>query len=1200
LSHSARSSKQELIEFGILGPLEVVCQGHALEIGAGKQRTLLTVLLLHPNEVVSIDRLIDELWGERAPATAPKIVQGYVSQLRKVLAGETGRQDQARGRNILRTQPPGYVLQLEEGQLDADRFAALLAKARAASAAGAASDASTLLEKALALWRGPPLVDFTFERFAQEEIVRLEELHSAALEERIDADLALGRRGDLVAELEALVARHPLRERLRGQLMVALYRGGRQAEALQLYQETRRMLVEELGLEPSRRLQQLEQAILRQDSSLDLLPPPAAASSGEPRIAGRPAPLRWPGSVFVGRERELAVLLSALEDALSGRGRLLLVGGEPGIGKSRLAEELASRVVDSRAQVLWGRCWEAGGAPPYWPWVQAIRACVRHSSPDQLRAELGPGAAEIVDLVPEVRQRLPDVGEPSALADPQQDRFRLFDSITSFFKNVSRSRPLLLVLDDLNWADKGSLLLLEFVTRELADTHMLLIGTYRDIELTRRHPLSQTLAELTRESLCERVLLRGLSNADVERFIETTCGFAPHQALVRGVHTQTEGNPFFVSEVVRLLAEEGALTAEALGKPERWSARLPEGVRETIGRRLARLSEPCNETLTIASVIGREFALDQLGGLIDDLSEDRLLEVLEEALSAHIIEAAGVGRYQFTHALIQRTLADELSLTRRARLHARIAAALEELHGARADAHAAELAHHYAEAGTLLGPEKLVRYSLIAGESALAAYAPEQALVHFDRALAAREGQATDDETAELLFGRGRAQLATLPPDELEPAITSLRAAFEHYAGAGDIDRAVAVAAHPLPLSLRFRYTNAAQLIARALTLVPPASREAGGLLAEHGWFSGFIEGDYDGAQRAFQQALAIAEREDDPALERRTLANAAFVDAFHLRWQDCRTRGLRAIALTQHAGDLRTEILARRAVAFTFTSTGEGEQARLHTAAALAHAEHLRENWWLTSTTFSHELPCLYLGDWQAAREMSKLGLEAAPRDARHLALRAALEFELGDPDEGSMYIARLQEVAESAPPPGPIADYVFLGAIIPLTSRIAGAGERLDVAELAAERVLSLPRLSPALALYAKSGLALIAVQRSDADTAKGLYGALAAERGTASFFIPLTTDRLLGLLAVTFGQVDTALAHFEAGLAFCGRAGYRPECAWTASDYAEALLARGGPGDRDKAAALQDAALVTARELEMRPLMERILARQEVLKA
>ncbi len=1174
-----------MIEVRILGPLEVVRQGRLLEIGSGKQRALLAVLVLHANEVVSTDRLIDELWGERAPATAPKIVQGYVSGLRKALAGETGS-----GGSVLVTRRPGYVLRLEDGQLDADRFAALLARARAALEAHDPLDASALLHDALALWRGPPLGDFAFDAFAQEEIARLEELHVAALEERIDADLELGREAGLVAELETLVARHPLRERLRGQLMLALYRCGRQTEALQVYQEARRVLVQELGLEPGRALQQLEQAILRQDPALELQPPPAAPPAADPARAD----LR--GSVFVGRERELAALRSALEDAVSGRGRLLVVGGEPGIGKSRLAAELAALAPERGAEVLWGRCWEEGGAPPYWPWVQALRSCVDDLGDEQLQAALGPGAAEIAALVPEVSLRLPDVRAPSASADPQQARFRLFDSVAGFLQRASRSRPLVLVVDDLHWADEGSLLLLEFVARELADARVLVIGTYRDIELSRVHPLSKTLSELARELSFERLVLRGLSDADVARFIEATWSIAPDQALVHALRAQTEGNPFFVGEVVRLLTDEGALQPGALEPPERWTARVPEGVREAIGRRLERLSGPCNETLTVASVIGREFDLFQLTALIAELSEDQLLEALEEALAAHLVdELADAGRYQFTHALIQRTLADEISRTRRTRLHGRIAEALEGLYGDDAGRHAAELAHHFAEAQALLGPGKLVHYSGLAGESALAAHAPEQALAHFQRALVAKGDEALDDEAATLLFGLGRAQLATLAPHELEPAVTSLRRAFEHYAEAGDLERAVGVAASPLPLSLGLAQTRMGELNARGLVLVTRDSPEEGRLLVWRGWFSGLIDADYEAAQRAFARVGSIAEREHDLALLRIMLANAAFVDAFHLRLQECLGNGLRACELAQDTGDLRTEMAARRAVAWALCATGHLQRARVHTAAALAHGQKLRESWWLTSTAFSDELLCLYEGDWRGAFERSELGLAKQPRDPRHLALRAVLHHELGELDAGAAYIAQLREVAERAPPPGPIADHVLLATTIPLVGRIAGSDEGLDVAEAAAEHVLALPRLAPVLATYAMSGLALIAVQRRDADAAERLYAALEGQRGTANFFVPLTSDRLLGLLAATFGDLDASLAHFAEGIEFCARGGYRPEQAWTALAYADTLLRRAAADDEAQAVALQGEALEIADELGMRSLAERVLARR-----
>ena len=770
-----------------------------LDIGAGKKRALLAVLLLHANEVVPTERLIDEVWGESAPATAPKIVQGYVSQLRKTFAEEATSADESVGGEILLTRPKGYVLQLNEEQLDADRFEGLVARARAALADCAAHEASILLREGLGLWRGPPLADLAFEAFAHDEVARLEELRLTAFEERIDADLALGRHVELVAELEAFVAREPLRERPRGQLMLALYRCGRQAEALQAYSEGRTLLVGELGIEPSRTLQQLEQAILRQDASLDVVVErQIVVDRPEPAT---PAPGLRPGSVFVGRERELGALLGALDDALSGRGRLVLIGGEPGIGKSRLAEELASRAKEHGAEVHWGRCWEAGGAPPYWPWAQALRSCIRERSPEQLRLELGAGAPEIADLVPDVRAQLPDIAPPPALSDPQLVRFRLFDAIAGFVERASDSRPLVVVLDDLNWADKESLLLLEYVARELGDAHLLLLGTYRDVDLSRRHPLSQTLGELAGERLFERVPLVGLSQEDVERFVRVTGGFVPDPSLVTAIHDNTEGNPFFVSELVQLLLNEGTLADGTLGMSADLSARIPEGVREAIGRRLDRLSPQCNETLTVAAAIGREFTLDQIAQLTADFSDERLLDVLEEALAAHVLEEppGAAGRYQFTHALIQATLLDELSLTRRARLHARIAEALEGLYGERAEAHAAELAHHFAEAETVLGVEKLVHYSLLAGDAAHAAHAPEQARAYFERALAAKEDEATDDETAALHFGLGRAQLATLPTHDLKPAIAHLTRAFDHYVETGDLDRAVAVAAHPLP-----------------------------------------------------------------------------------------------------------------------------------------------------------------------------------------------------------------------------------------------------------------------------------------------------------------------------------------------------------------------------------------------------------------
>ena len=322
------------MDFRILGPLDVRVDDRPLALGGARQRALLGLLLLHANEVVSSDRLVDELWGD---AEGSKALQVAVSRLRKVI-----------GRDVLVTRPPGYQLRVEPGQLDLHRFEQLVADGRAALAADNPGAASLTLREALALWRGPPLADLTFESPLQTELARLEELRLAALEDRIDADLALGRHADAIGELEALSALHPLRERLRAQLMLALYRSGRQAEALEAYRDARRALVDELGIEPGRALRDLERRILSQDAGLELEPSQQGAVSGG----------------LVGRERELGELLPVVQRALSGSGAVVLIAGEPGIGKSRLAEALAIHAHERGGACSWAAPGKPVGRPP--------------------------------------------------------------------------------------------------------------------------------------------------------------------------------------------------------------------------------------------------------------------------------------------------------------------------------------------------------------------------------------------------------------------------------------------------------------------------------------------------------------------------------------------------------------------------------------------------------------------------------------------------------------------------------------------------------------------------------------------------------------------------------------------------------------------------------------------------------------------
>ena len=307
---------------------------------------------------------------------------------------------------------------------------------------------------------------------------------------------------------------------------------------------------------------------------------------------------------FVGRRSEMARVRSHLDATMAGSGRIVMIAGEPGIGKTRTAAELEHYAEKRGCRVLWGRCYEEAGAPPYWSWIQTIRSYVESVDPDRLREEMREGALEISGIVPEVRGLAPDNADERLGEAPEQARFRLFDSVSSFFVRASTHQPLLIVLDNLHWAHASSLLLLNFLANSIVDQRILIIGTYRDEDITRGHPLIHALGDLNRLDHFDRLILRGLTSKDIADYIAETCGAHAHARLAELIYLHTEGNSFFVTELVRLLYQEGVLH-ENVGEAENLlRERVPAGVREVIGRRLDRLSEACSRVLTIGSVMG--------------------------------------------------------------------------------------------------------------------------------------------------------------------------------------------------------------------------------------------------------------------------------------------------------------------------------------------------------------------------------------------------------------------------------------------------------------------------------------------------------------------------------------------------------------------------------------------------------------------
>jgi class 3 adenylate cyclase/tetratricopeptide (TPR) repeat protein len=517
-----------------------------------------------------------------------------------------------------------------------------------------------------------------------------------------------------------------------------------------------------------------------------------------PDIGALPAPF-VPGSevaaesVFVGREAELDRLGTALDDALGGHGRLVLVAGEAGIGKTRIAEQLVARARARAARSVWGRCFEGEGAPAYWPWIQLLRAYAATRPSAVLRAQLGRGASEVAQLLPEVGEVLPGLEPPPSL-DPETARFRLFDAVAAFLRRAARETGLVVVVDDLHWADRSSLLLLEFVARELVESRLLVVGTYRDVEVSRHHPLNDTLAELIRQPATSRLVLRGLSEAEVARCIAAVAGTEPAPEVVAAVHSQSEGNPFFVGEIARLLVSEDRLGDEGpLGLP------IPEGVREVIDRRLNRLTERCNRLLAVAAVEGRDFDLNVVSQAAK-LSAAKVLEKLDEAADAHLVAETGdgPGRYRFAHALVREVVYAGLGVNERVRLHYRVGEAIERHPDL--EARLAELAHHFLQSAAIGDADKAVAYATRAGNVAFDLLAYEEAAGHFERALQALKLAHPGDgyRRCELLLDLGQAQRAASD-------LASARASYEQAAAvAKSIGAAEPLARAALGLGVEF------------------------------------------------------------------------------------------------------------------------------------------------------------------------------------------------------------------------------------------------------------------------------------------------------------------------------------------------------------------------------------------------------------
>lgn len=887
----------------------------------------------------------------------------------------------------------------------------------------------------------------------------------------------------------------------------------------------------------------------------------------------------------MGRARELGVLEAGLEDALSGRGGLVLIGGEAGIGKSRLADELSGKARTRGARVLWGRCWEAGGAPAYWPWVQAIRGYVRDVDREALIADLGSGSADVAQLIPELHEILPEMPAP-APTDPEGARFRLFDATTTFLRQAARAVPLVLVLDDLHAADAPSLLLLQFVAAELGDARILVLGAYREDGLEPEGQLASTLAEVARHRTTRLLRLSGLDEAEIARFIESAVDAPARASLVEAILEDTDGNPLFVGEAIRLLVAGGEVDRAA----DMIALRLavPPRLREVIGRRLGLLSDACRGVLTVASVLGREFRLDGLAGATG-LTADALLKAMDEAVAARVVTdvPGSLGTLRFSHALVRDVLYESLPPQRRVQLHGEIGEVLEELYADDLEAHLTELAHHFCEAARGGVVDRAVEYTRRAGERAATLLAYEEGVRLFRLSLQVLESK-------EPVEAGTRCRLL-LALGDAEAREGDLATAKETFLRAAEIARREhapeLLAAAALGYGGRFVWARAGSdrhvvpLLEEALRSLPDGdgpirarlmARLAGALRDERA---------PDQQDRLSTQAVEMARRIGDPA----TLSYA-LEGRFAATWWPDNAEERLAVAtemlqLARQADDAEriSQALDWRMSALMELGDVPGVDVELEAMAVLVdEIRQPAQRWVMLNARVGR---ALLDGRFEEAErllhESQGLGQRAQQWDAvfQSRIQTYILRWEQGRLNEMEDLIKRS------------VAEYPTRYAFRCLLAHLFCELERPDSArrafeELARDNFGDLRRDNDWL--FEMSLLPQVADFLGDTGRAGILYDLLSPYRGRHAVTpVEASTgsmSRGLGVLASMLHRWDEATRHFEEALEWNASVGARPWEAHTHHDHARMLLARDDPGDRERALELLSRVLAICQDLGM----------------
>ena len=1156
----------------LCGHLSVSVDGRRCEgdLPGRQGRLALAHLALHAGRPVTRERLIAALWGEDAPAGHSQALNVVLSKLRRALGA--GVIENAGERAVQLT--PIARIDLEEAQPALD----------AAFAARDGGDWPAVVESAT---RVTELADASLlpgyeASWLEDPRRRLEDLGLQARELQGDAGLALGGAELAQAERAAndLVERAPFRESGYLLLMRVREAQGNLVEALRVHDRLRTLLRDELGVAPGPQVQAEFDRLLKAEQAEAAAPSPSPSPSSTPRPAGPPAEdgseffATRSGAPFVGRRGELERLKSYFARTAEGHRQVVLLEGEPGIGKTRLALQFMAACEAEGAVALYGRC-DAETLVPYQPFVEALRRYAARTEPDRL----APWSAELGRVIPELVR---DGAAPAPIE--AAERYRLFDAASEVLTDIARAQPVVLVLDDLHWADTPTLLMMRQLARAAEDEPVLIVASYRDTE--RPDALADILAQLRREQYFEAIELRGLDEADTNELIGEFGADSLPEHVNRALFQETKGNPFFVEEMVRHLGTGRA--SDGNGAP--WPTELPEGIREVIGRRLATLSEQTHDVLAAASVIGREFRIELLEAL-GSYDEDQLDEVVEESVGAHVIaEVPGVyGRCSFTHSLIRQTLYDGLTGMRRARLHLRVGEALERLEADGPEPPLAELAHHFCLAPPARGAAKAVDYAERAARAASGQMAYEEAARHYEVALQAlAQTDANGERRCALLLACGDAQT------KAGDVITS-RATFRDAADAA-------------------RALGSARLLALAALGYGAAHQMAGGVVDE-------------AVVRFLEEALA-AVGEQDPALRARLMARLAMELSFSEQRERRAELSGEAVDIARRVGDASGLGMALVARHWSLWGPGNVKERLQAVNDLLGLAESSGDERLAMQGHRWRMIDLLELGDMDAVDIEIDAYMRIAARRRRlsddlyvHIYRAMRLLF-AGDYDEGEregLLAARVGERVQDTNTgnatllqalmyrrargklerlEGPVRYYAERFGTIPgwrcvLAWLLAETGRSDEARELldgfAADGFRGLPL--DGIWLGAIAYLAETAAVLGDATHAAALHDLLEpyADRNVAIGWASTcagSASRHLGLLADLLGRRDEAIQRLETALAMNERMRARPWVVHT--QIALATVLAQAPADRERAASLFDAALAEARRLGMPRLL------------